>query len=100
MRFMRIAKIEKDDPDKVYHLTVEKNHNFFANNLCVHNCDYRGEIGIIIRNDGDEPYTVKRGDRMAQLVLTKVSKVEEWEVVEDLDDTNRGTGGFGSTGTR
>lgn len=60
--------------------------------------DYRGECGVILINFGREPYTVKPGDRIAQFVVAEVPKVE-FEVVEQLDETDRGEGGFGSTGS-
>lgn len=60
--------------------------------------DYRGEIGVLLINHGKEPFTVERGMRIAQMVIERHSIVE-WEVVEDLDETKRGEGGFGSTGT-
>ena len=59
--------------------------------------DYRGEVGVILVNHGAEPFTIARGDRIAQLVVAAVSRVE-WEAAETLDDTARGGGGFGSTG--
>ncbi len=59
--------------------------------------DYRGEIKIILINHSKVPLTVKEGDRVAQLVLTKVQKVL-WVPVKALDDTKRGKGGFKSTG--
>jgi dUTP pyrophosphatase len=59
--------------------------------------DYRGELKVIMVNHGREPYTVRRGDRIAQLVIAPVSHVEI-VAVEDLDATARGQGGFGSTG--
>ena len=59
--------------------------------------DYRGEIGIILVNWGKEPFRVRRGDRVAQMVLCKVCRAE-WKIVEDLDETARGNGGFGHTG--
>jgi dUTP pyrophosphatase len=59
--------------------------------------DYRGEIGIILLNLGEQPYTVKRGDRVAQLVFMQIPDVR-LQVVEQLDETSRGTGGFGHTG--
>jgi len=61
--------------------------------------DYRGEIGIILINWGAEPFTVRRGDRIAQMVITRVFRADLVEV-NDLDDTRRGQGGFGHTGTR
>lgn len=60
--------------------------------------DYRGEIGVLLINHGSEPFTVERGMRIAQMVVERHSVVT-WEVVESLDDTARGDGGFGSTGT-
>ena len=59
--------------------------------------DYRGEIGVILINHGEAPFPVKRGDRIAQLVVVPVARAElEW--AEDLDDTPRSGGGFGHTG--
>ena len=60
--------------------------------------DYRGELQVIVMNAGTEPFTVERGMRIAQAVLAPVVRVA-WHEVETLDDTARGTGGFGSTGT-
>ncbi len=59
--------------------------------------DYRGEIGVILINHGQEPFTVARGMRIAQLLIAPVAQAELVEV-ETLDDTTRGAGGFGSTG--
>jgi len=60
--------------------------------------DYRGEIKVPLINLGQEPYTVHRGDRIAQLVIARVSQIH-WTTVQELDDnTDRGTQGFGSTG--
>lgn len=59
--------------------------------------DYRGELKIILINHGDEDFAIARGDRVAQLVLAPVVQAG-WEEVEDLDETARGEGGFGSTG--
>ncbi len=59
--------------------------------------DYRGEVKIILINLGDEDFVINNGDRIAQLVLAKYERVE-FEVVEDLDNTDRGDGGFGHTG--
>ena len=60
--------------------------------------DYRGEVGVILINLGEAPFTVTRGMRIAQLVVTPVAKVG-WREVETLPDSARGAGGFGSTGT-
>jgi dUTP pyrophosphatase len=61
--------------------------------------DYRGNVGVILFNHSDTEFTVKAGDRIAQLILERIvtPAVEE---VEDLDVTDRGSGGFGSTGTQ
>ncbi|MGD9664241.1 MAG: dUTP diphosphatase [Novosphingobium sp.] len=59
--------------------------------------DYRGELKVILINHGDADFAIKRGDRIAQIVLAPVVRAA-WVVSESLDDTARGTGGFGSTG--
>jgi len=59
--------------------------------------DYRGEVKVILVNHGDEIFRIKCGDRIAQLVFAPVTRAE-FEAVASLDETPRGTGGFGSTG--
>lgn len=59
--------------------------------------DYRGEVKVILLNLGDAPVTIRRGDRVAQLVITAVA-CAEWDERADLDATVRGAGGFGHTG--
>ncbi len=59
--------------------------------------DYRGEVGVVLFNFGREPFRVKRGDRIAQLVFTRIVEADI-EVVEELTPTSRGEGGFGHTG--
>lgn len=61
-------------------------------------CDYRGPLGIVMVNNGPNSFQVKTGDRVAQMLLERVS-TPEVEEVDELDDTTRGTAGFGSTGT-
>ncbi|KZD12898.1 dUTP diphosphatase [Oceanibaculum pacificum] len=60
--------------------------------------DYRGEVKVLLINLGQEPFTVRRGERLAQMVVAPVTRIE-WRPVADLDETARGAGGFGSTGT-
>ena len=60
-------------------------------------CDYRGEVKVILVNHGDEHFQIQRGDRIAQLVLAPVTRAR-WQEVDELDETARGEGGFGSTG--
>src|SRR5690606_28950961 len=59
--------------------------------------DYRGEIKVILINHGDAPFEIRRGDRIAQMVVAPVTSVR-FELREALDETQRGAGGFGSTG--
>ncbi len=59
--------------------------------------DYRGEVKVIVQNLGEAPIGIDRGDRIAQLVIGRVPRVS-FEVVDELGDTDRGAGGFGSTG--
>ena len=68
-----------------------------ANSIGTIDSDYRGEIGVIAINLSDKPYTVKSGERIAQLVLNKVEQIE-WVEVEALGTTERGAGGYGHTG--
>ncbi|MFC3675954.1 dUTP diphosphatase [Ferrovibrio xuzhouensis] len=60
--------------------------------------DYRGEVGVILVNHGQQPFTINRGERIAQLVVAAFSRVD-WLAVAELPETARGAGGFGSTGT-
>ncbi|HEY5070903.1 MAG TPA: dUTP diphosphatase [Caulobacteraceae bacterium] len=61
-------------------------------------CDYRGEIKVILINHGQERVVIRRGDRIAQLIVAPVSRAQ-WVERSALDDTSRGTRGFGSTGS-
>ena len=61
--------------------------------------DYRGEVKVILINLGEEDFTIRRGDRIAQLVIAPVTQAQ-WNEVQSLDETVRGEGGFGSTGGR
>jgi dUTP pyrophosphatase len=60
-------------------------------------CDYRGEIKLIVINLGDKEYILQKGERIAQMIFSRVEKAELVEV-DSLDDTDRGAGGFGHTG--
>jgi dUTP pyrophosphatase len=61
--------------------------------------DYRGEIRVNLINHGQADFTVSRGDRIAQMIIAPVTQAV-WEVASSLDETERGAGGFGSTGTK
>lgn len=70
-------------------------------NVTVHfgtlDADYRGEVSVIVINNGDEPFVINPGDRIAQMVVARCWQAD-WTEVEDLSETTRGTGGFGHTG--
>jgi dUTP pyrophosphatase len=59
--------------------------------------DYRGEIRVNLINHGTEPFVVQRGERIAQMIIAPVMQIK-WDEVDTLDETERGAGGFGSTG--
>lgn len=61
--------------------------------------DYRGEIKVCLINHGQDPFTIERGMRIAQMVVERHETIE-WDVVKKLEETDRGEGGFGSTGTK
>ncbi len=61
--------------------------------------DYRGEINIILANLSDKPFTIEDGERIAQMVVARHDRVE-WIETDSLDETERGSGGFGHTGTK
>lgn len=61
--------------------------------------DYRGEIGVILVNLSNKDFSIENGERVAQLVIAKHERAE-WTPVEELSETSRGAGGFGSTGTK
>lgn len=61
--------------------------------------DYRGEIGVILVNLSNEPFTVNNGERICQMVIAAHAQIA-WEAVEILDETERGAGGFGHTGKK
>ena len=61
--------------------------------------NYRGEIQVILHNAGDDTFVIENGDRIAQLLILPIPTIE-WDAVADLDDTNRGAQGFGSSGVK
>lgn len=68
-----------------------------VNSIGTIDSDYRGEIKVPLINHGSEPFVIQHGDRIAQMIVARYERVE-WEQVENLDDTERGEGGFGHTG--
>ncbi|WP_144185535.1 dUTP diphosphatase [Elioraea rosea] len=70
-----------------------------ANGVGTIDADYRGEVGVILVNLGEEAFTVERGARIAQMVIAR-HETADWEEVAALPESGRGAGGFGSTGAR
>jgi len=75
-----------------------KNGVFVLNSPGTIDADYRGEVKIILANSGSEPFTIKRGDRIAQLVVAQVAYTIDFTEESALGETGRGVGGFGHTG--
>ena len=76
-----------------------KNGVTMANSIGVIDSDYRGEISVVLINHGQEPFEVRRGDRIAQMMFMPVLAAT-FLPVDELDETERGAGGFGHTGTK
>ena len=121
MKFYKIKKITTVTNKPIYYLSVKNNGNYFANNLCVHNCDYRGEILVSFKyifmpedfviqfeelDKGFKPLNLlaginwnkiyRKGDKIAQLVAEKTNECN-YTFVSELSATVRGEGGHGST---
>jgi dUTP pyrophosphatase len=91
------------DDDKNYYLRIAPRSGLSVKNNIdigagVVDYDYRGEIFICFINNGNTIYSIKRGDRIAQGILEKINRFDIIQEVNQLDETNRGEGGFGSTG--
>ena len=71
----------------------------FLNSPGTIDSDYRGEVGIIMTNWGSESFSIRRGDRIAQMIISRVYKAD-FVVTDNLDETSRGQGGFGHTGIK
>ncbi len=76
-----------------------KKHITVPNSPGTIDADYRGEVKVALVNFGQEPFVIKRGDRIAQMIIAPVTRAT-CQVVEELSGTERGAGGFGSTGTK
>lgn len=94
MRYVKVKSVEPTESVPVYHMTIRHNHNFFANKMCVHNCGYRGEI-MLRFSKSHEHYNI--GEKIGQLIILPYPQIH-LEEVEELSSTDRGVGGFGSTG--
>jgi deoxyuridine 5'-triphosphate nucleotidohydrolase len=96
MKLLKIKSINKEKK-RCHDITVSNNHNFVCNGIMIHNCDYRGEVSVLLLNTGHTPVEIFPGDRIAQLVFVPVSRAN-FQIVDELSDTSRGAGGWGSTG--
>ncbi len=96
---MKLSKIKsiKKEIKKTHDITVEDNHNFFCNGFLIHNCNYRGEICVILVNHSNHSVIIERGQRIAQFVFDLKPKIEIIEGTIDTSINNR-NGGFGHTG--
>ena len=100
MKFNKIKRIEKVKSEPIYHLNVEKNSNFYGNNLLLHNCDYfsnesnDGNIGICLRNISNEPAIIEQGERIAQGIF------KQFLESDNCNSEEKRTGGIGHTNER
>ncbi len=67
------------------------------NSIGTIDADFRGEVKVLLINHGKQPFTVSRGDRIAQMIINRIERIK-WDIVQQLDETKRGEGGFGHTG--
>lgn len=74
-----------------------KNGITMINSIGTIDADFRGEIQILLINLGKSPFVIKRGDRIAQMIINKIERIQ-WQISGQLDETERGEGGFGHTG--
>jgi len=97
MKYVKIKSIKKVTSEPIYHLTIKKNHNFFGNDLLLHNCDYynnpdnEGNIGLPLKNTSDKIVTLMQGERIAQGIFEPFLESDNCNTEEERK------GGFGST---
>lgn len=97
---MNVAKVKSVTPkgiQETFDLTIDGDHNFFCNKHLIHNSDYRGPIMVMLINQRPDVFHIEEGTRIAQACVTTKLPYDFYEV-ETLDETDRGNGGFGSTG--
>jgi len=100
MKYSKIKRIERTISEPIYHLTIDKNSNFYGNNLLLHNCDYfsnesnDGNIGICLRNVGKNEVKIENGERIAQGIFKKFLESDNCNSEEER------TGGIGHTNNK
>lgn len=99
MKTTRIKSITHCEK-QTYDITVSNNHNFFCNNHLIHNCGYNGEVKVIVFNTNKEPFTITKGMKVAQAVLSPVASGKWVELIkkDTINNKDRNSNGFGSTG--
>jgi len=99
MKTTKIKKISKSK-NQTYDITVSNNHNFFCNDHLIHNCGYTGEIQVILFNTTKNNVIIKKGQKIAQAVISPVvsGKWIKLTKVDNINNKDRGEKGFGSTG--
>jgi deoxyuridine 5'-triphosphate nucleotidohydrolase len=95
-------QVENSNPNEYYFRIASRSGLAVKHNIDIGagvvDSDYRGEIKVCFINNSDQNYTISHGDRIAQGILEKIKRFSKIEVVDELDETKRGNGGFGSTG--
>ncbi len=97
MTSVKIKKISREVA-KTKDVTVNNNHNFFANGFLIHNCNFRGELEILVANLSSERLEIQEGQKIAQGLFVPIGLFDIQVVSQISTDTDRGANGFGSTG--
>lgn len=97
MNLTKIKKITKSKA-RVYDITVANDHNFFINKHLIHNCDYTGEIKVILLNTSNEVVSLPKGAKIAQMVFQRVPLINLYQLTQMPTNETRGVKGFGSSG--
>jgi len=99
LKFSKLKSISEIPVEDIYHLTIKNNSNFFGNGVCLHNCNYRGDLGIKLFNLSNIDQTIEKGAGAAQFIIYKMEDEFEtgWISEDEVENTNRGSSGFGSS---
>ena len=95
-KFCKIKSITNQPPQDVYYMKVRNNENFFGNNICLHNCGYRGDLGIKMYNLSDKTAIIQKGQACAQFIVYKMIPTRVDWAYEKTEST-RGEKGFRSS---
>ena len=98
MKYIKIESIKKQETEDIYHISIEKNHNFFGNDILLHNCDFynnsgnNGNIGVFLYNYGETTVSIKKGEAFCQGIFLPYFKINDDKPIKETR-----VGGFGST---